>query len=135
MLCCIVRVLTSGFGTSSVGHGQSSGCVGDALVVLANFIGDGSTSIALVSFSVTSLEAGARIGSTSSSSWAVGVLGVRASELIHKVGNDTMKVNAIIISTVGQINKVSASNGHLGGVKFSLERSHGGSEGSDRHGR
>lgn len=37
-----------------------------------------------------------------------------------------MKVNAIVESRVGQINKVSDGNGHFVAVEFGLEGSHGG---------
>ena len=83
---------TSRFWASSVGHGKSSRSIGDALVVLSNFIWDGSSRIALVGLSVASLEFGSRVWSTSSGASTLGVLGVRAAELVHEVRNDTVEV-------------------------------------------
>jgi hypothetical protein len=97
--------------SASVGHGKSSRGIGDALMVLADFIRDVSSSITLDSLAVTSLEGGSRIRSSSSSTWTVGVLGVRASELVHKVGNNTVKMDSIVVTTVGQVDEV-ATDGH-----------------------
>mmetsp|Transcript_24256 Transcript_24256/g.59368 ORF Transcript_24256/g.59368 Transcript_24256/m.59368 type:complete len:216 (+) Transcript_24256:163-810(+) len=124
---------TSRFGSSSVGHGKSSDIIGDALVVLANLVGDVSSRVTSVGLAVTRLEGGSTFGSSSSRTARVGVLGVGASELVHKVGDDTVEVDSIVVSTVGQIDKVPASDGHLLGVQFSLESTHGGGEGSDSH--
>jgi len=45
-----------------------------------------------------------------------------------------MKVNTIVESTVGQINKVSNGNGHLFTVQFGLEGAHAGfKSGNFRH--
>lgn len=100
---------TSRFGSSSVGHGKSSDIVGDALVVLANLIGNVTSRVTGVGLAVTRLEAGSTLGSSSSGTARVGVLGVWASELVHKVGDDTMEVDSIVVSAVGQIDKVTAA--------------------------
>lgn len=73
------KLRSSRFRTSGIGHGKSSGSIGNALMVLSNFVGDASTGIALVRVAVTSLEGTASVGSTSSSLGRVGVLGIRAT--------------------------------------------------------
>jgi hypothetical protein len=78
------KLRSSRFRTSGIGHGKSSGSIGNALMVLSNFVGDASTGIALVRVAVTSLEGTASVGST--------IRLVIHTELIHKVGNDTVKV-------------------------------------------
>jgi hypothetical protein len=57
------------------------------LVLLSNLIGNSTFCVALVGLSITSLKGGARIGTASSGAGTVGILGVRTSKLIHKVGN------------------------------------------------
>ena len=46
--------------------------------------------------------------------------GVRASELVHKVGDDAVEVDSVIETRIGKIDKVSASNGHLLNVQLRL---------------
>ena len=86
------KLRSSRLRTSGIGHGKSSGSIGNALMILSNFVGDASTGIALVHVAITALEITVGVGSTSSSLGGVGVLGIRATKLIHKVGNDTVKV-------------------------------------------
>lgn len=105
------KLRAAGFRSTSVGHGQSSRGIGDALVVLSGFIRDVSSGISLESLSVARLERGTTFRSSSSSTWTIWVLGVRATELVHEVWNDTVKMDSIIITTVGQIDKVS-TGGH-----------------------
>jgi hypothetical protein len=97
--------------SASVGHGKSSRGIGDALMVLADFIRDVSSSITLDSLAVTRLEGGSSSRSSSSSTCTVGVLGVRASELVHKIGDNTVKMDSIVVTTVGQVDEV-ATDGH-----------------------
>lgn len=120
---------STGFRTSGVGHGKSSGRVGDPLMRLANLVRNASTGIALVRLAVTASKGGSSIRSASSSPTAVGVLGVGATELVHETGNDTVKVDTVIKTRIGQINEISDSDRHLVGVQFGLEGTHGGSEG------
>lgn len=49
--------------------------------------------------------------------------------------HDTYKMQAVVESIIGQVDKVSASNGHQLSVEFGLERSQASLKGSDlRHG-
>lgn len=73
------KLRSSRLRTSGIGHGKSSGSIGNALVILSNFVGDASTGITLVGVTVTSLERTAGVGATSSSLGRVGVLGMRAA--------------------------------------------------------
>ena len=45
-----------------------------------------------------------------------------------------MKVNAIIEAVIGEIDKISACDGHLFRVKLGLEGSDRGAEGGNQHG-
>jgi len=77
----------SGLGTSGVSHAQGSAVVSDPLVRLSNLVGNSTLIGSAVGLSVAALEAGARGGTAGSGSSTVGVLGVGASKLIHKVGD------------------------------------------------
>lgn len=86
------ELATTGLGTAGVGHGKSSGCVRNALVILSNFIWDGPSSISFVSVSVATLERSMGIGATGSGATTVGILRVRAAKLVHKIGDHTVEM-------------------------------------------
>ena len=78
---------TSRLGASGVGHTESSNIVSDLLVSTSNFIGNTTVVGARDGFSGAALEGGSRSGASGSCARTVGVLGVGASELVHKVGD------------------------------------------------
>ena len=49
--------------------------------------------------------------------------------LIHKVGDNSMEMNAVIKSTVGKIHKIPNRNWHFITVQFGFECTHSGREG------
>jgi len=65
---------------------------------------------------------------------AVGILRMGATKLVHKIGDHTMKVETIVKSRIGKVDKITASNWHLLGIQLGLEGSHRSSESSSRHG-
>mmetsp|Transcript_7635 Transcript_7635/g.18712 ORF Transcript_7635/g.18712 Transcript_7635/m.18712 type:complete len:234 (-) Transcript_7635:45-746(-) len=126
---------TSGFGSSGVGHAESSNSVSDLLVGLSDFIGDSSIVGALDHLSGAACEAAFCSGTSGSGAGAVGILRVGATKLVHKVGDHTVEVKAIVESRVSKVNEVTAGDWHLFGVQLGLEGSHrGGESGSLRHG-
>ena len=72
---------------TSVGHTESSDFVRDLLVGLSDFIGDATVVGAGDGLSGATLEGGSRSGASGSGAGTVGVLGVGATKLVHKVGN------------------------------------------------
>jgi hypothetical protein len=86
------KLTSTRFGTARIGHGKGSRRIRDALMVLSNFIRNVTASVALVGLTIARLERRVGIRTTGSRLWTVGVLGVGASKLIHKVGNDSVKV-------------------------------------------
>ena len=72
---------SSRLGSTSVGHTQGSRSVSDTLMVLSNFIGNASVGVALVGLSIGTLKATAGIGTSSTSTWRVGVLCIGTSKL------------------------------------------------------
>jgi len=127
------KLAATRFGLSGVGHGKRSGFIGDLLVGLSDLIGNTAPSVARVGFAIRCLEGGVGIRSTGARTRRIGVLGVRTTKLGHKVGNHTVKVNAIIKATVGKICKVADCDWHLVWVKLGLEGSHGSLKGCNRH--
>ena len=53
-------------------------------------------------------------------------LGMRASKLIHEIGNHSVEVDAIVETRVGKIDKVSAGNGHLLNVQLQAQANENG---------
>ena len=82
---------------SGISHGQGSCRITN---LLRAFIRNTSVGIALVGLAVAALEFGTTFRSSGPGLVTVGVLGMRASKLIHKIRNDAMKMNTIVKSTV-----------------------------------
>lgn len=60
---------------------------------------------------------------------------MRATELVHEVGDDAVKVKAIVEPSLRQINKVVGGDGHILREQLHGEVAQGGLEGSvDGHG-
>jgi hypothetical protein len=76
--------------------------------------------IARVRGSVATCKLGSRWRSSGSSFRTVRIPRVRTAKLIHKVGNDAMEVNVIVKPAIGQINKVSARDGHFIAIDLGL---------------
>ena len=83
---------TATFWLTCVGHRQCTRCVGDLLMWFTDFIRDAAGSITSVFLAVTRLELRSGIGTTSSCTLGVGVLGVGATKLVHEVGDNSMEV-------------------------------------------
>lgn len=65
----------------------------------------------------------------------LGITGVRATELVHEVGDDAVEVKAIVEPSLRQINKVVGGDGHILREQLHGEVAQGGLEGSvDGHG-
>lgn len=47
-----------------------------------------------------------------------------ATELVHEVGDDAMKVQPVIEALVGEFDEISTSDGHLVDEDFSFEIAH-----------
>lgn len=84
----------SRFGTSSVGHTQSTRSVGDTLVILSNFIGDSTFGVALVGISVGTLKGRVWRWSTGTGTRAVGVCKDTRNvvNILRKTSDTTKKV-------------------------------------------
>ena len=109
------------FGLACVGHRESSRGVGN---LLREFIGDTSSGVSLVGLSVASLEGAGRRRTSCSSATTDRIFGIRTTELVHEIGNDSVKVNPIVEAPVRQIDEVPDSNRHLVIVELSLEGAH-----------
>lgn len=83
-----------------VGHGQSKWLVGNlgAVRVATELVGDVSAGVASDGFAVGQSVGRAPLGSASAGALAVGVLAVGAAELVHEVGNDTVEMEAVVVS-------------------------------------
>lgn len=114
----------SRFRSSCVRHAESSNIIGNLLVGFSNFIGNSTVMGALVSLSIAALEGAAGNGSSGSGTGAVGILRVGATELVHKVGDHTVEVDAIVESRVGKVDEVAASDWHFVGIQLGLEGTH-----------
>ena len=63
----------------------------------------------------------ARAASARHAGLATQVTGIRAAKLCHKIRYDSMKVDAIIVTLLSQINKIACGNGHLVNVQLYRE--------------
>mmetsp|Transcript_27564 Transcript_27564/g.70232 ORF Transcript_27564/g.70232 Transcript_27564/m.70232 type:complete len:205 (-) Transcript_27564:36-650(-) len=65
---------------------------------------------------------------------ALGVLGVRAAELVHEVWDDAVEVQAIVETRVSQVNEIAHRDRHLLEKKLAYDRAQRGVEGDSRIG-
>jgi len=90
-------------GPAGVGHGQGSWGVGvlrDVLVLDVSSVG------ARLSFAILQVLECAIRGATSTGAWALGILRVWATKLVHEAGNDTMEMKAVVEATLREIDEV-----------------------------
>jgi hypothetical protein len=114
---------STGLGLTGIGHTECPGRVADAGCV---FVGD--TTVLRARERLTGRrrsKASIGIRTTGTGATAIGVFGVRATELAHKVGYDPVEINAVVKAAVGQIDKVTRRNGRLLRKQLHLEGAHG----------
>jgi hypothetical protein len=96
------------FWLTRVGHAQGSRFIGQ---LAGQLIWNATLLIASVHAAVAAREFGLGSRTSSTGPVGVGVLGVRATKLIHKIWNDSVKVDSIVEPRVGEVNEVSAVAG------------------------
>jgi len=114
---------------TGVGHGESARRVGD---LSGELIRDVTTvlagnGLALLGASEDG-EGGAVLRTTGTSPVGVGVLGVRATELVHEVRDDAVEVNTVVVAGLAQVDEVGGGDRHLAEEDLGLEAPHGGVE-------
>jgi len=115
------KLTASRFWLACVCHAEGARSIADLLVTLANLVWDAAFSVTLVAFSVTAGECAIGRRSTCSRTRTTRVLGIRASELVHKVWNDAMKVDSVVEAAIRQVDEVSHCNRHLVVVELRLK--------------
>ena len=75
---------------TGIGHGKGADVIADFLVGLAHLVGDSTVMSAGDRLAVARLEGGVGIRSAGAGATGVGVLGVRASKLVHEVRDNTV---------------------------------------------
>ena len=75
---------------TGIGHGKGADVIADFLVGLAHLVGDSTVMSAGDGLAVARLEGGVGIRSAGAGATGVGVLGVRASKLVHEVRDNTV---------------------------------------------
>jgi len=75
---------------TGIGHGKGADVIADFLVGLAHLVGDSTVMSAGDGLAVARLEGGVGIRSAGTGATGVGVLGVRASKLVHEVRDNTV---------------------------------------------
>jgi len=99
---------------SSIGHGQGPGAVADPG---REFVGDASVGVAADRTAVARFEA--RIGRRAARPRArtVRILGMRATELVHKIRYDPVEVHSVVKTAVCEVNRGSGKGRGCFGVR------------------
>jgi len=121
---------STGVGLSGVGHGQGAGLIRKLWAVwLPELVWNGTFSVS-GDLSCSSFDdsgvLGAWGGSTSSRLTGSGISGVRASELVHEVGDYSVKMKTVVEAFIGEIDEIVCGNGHIIGIQLNGELPHGG---------
>ena len=90
--------------SSRVGHTESARFVGN---LGHKFIRNTSVAVASVLRPIAGEELGARRWPAGAGSVRIRILGIGTPELVHEIGNDSVEMNTVIETRVGQIDEVA----------------------------
>ena len=103
---------------AGVGHREGSGLVADLGSVLVLDAAAALAVIATDDFDGAVLELRSDSGAAGAAAFVAVLLGVRAAELVHEVGDDTVEVNAVVEASVGQVDEVVSGQRLRGDKEF-----------------